>query len=478
MQLLNTFLLLGNQEVVVHDHCPYDYCTVLTEGLVQPLSLYYPDQQCAFNRSGILCGGCQVDFSQALGTSKCKICNNSRLSFIIVLIALAGVALVIGLMLLNVTVSVGTINGLIFYANVLRVNEAFFFPQIASTSFLSTFIAWLNLDLGIETCLYNGLDAYFKTWLQFLFPLYIWLIVIVIIITAHHSTKASKLVGRNPVQVLATLFLLSYAKLLRTIITIFSSTVLTYPDGYIRRVWLYDGNVDFLKGKHIPLFTVALIFLILVSIPFTVTLACIQWLQKISHYKLLFWVIKLQPLFDAYTGPYKINHRYWTDLLLLVRVCLFLVFSLNTLGDPTINLLATVVCMFSLFSYLSMIGGVYKLWWINLIETAFVMNLGLLSAAGLYKVAANVAITPITYTSTVITFILFVFIISYHLAAKVLQTKCGQVMIGCVNKMYHNLGERRVESDTEENCSTDFDSSDNIVTYSEVELTEPLLVDD
>ena len=173
------------------------------------------------------------------------------------------------------------------------MNEAFFFPQIASTSFLSTFIAWLNLDLGIETCLYNGLDAYFKTWLQFLFPLYIWLIVITIIITAHHSTKASKPVGRNPVQVLATLFLLSYAKLLRTIITIFSSTVLTYPNGYIRRVWLYDGNVDFLKGKHIPLFTVALIFLILVSIPFTVTLACIQWLQKISHYKLLFWVIKL-----------------------------------------------------------------------------------------------------------------------------------------------------------------------------------------
>ena len=44
--------------------------------------------------------------------------------------------------------------------------------------------------------------------------------------------------------------------------------------------------------------------------------------------------------------------------------------------------------------------------------------------------------------------------------------------------MYHNLGERRVESDTEENCITDSDNSDNIVTYSEVELTQPLLVDD
>ena len=113
--------------------------------------------------------------------------------------------------------------------------------------------------------------------------------------------------------------------------------------------------MDFLKGRYIPLFTVALIFLILVSIPFTVTLTCIQWLQKISHYKPLFWVIKLQPLFDAYTGPYKIKHRYWMGLLqLLVRVCLFLVLSLNTLSDPIINLLIIIICTFTLLAYLSM----------------------------------------------------------------------------------------------------------------------------
>ena len=384
----------------------------------------------------------------------------------------------VSLMLLNLTVSVGTINGLIFYANILRANQAFFFPQLASTSFLSTYIAWLNLDLGIETCLYNGLDAYFKTWLQFLFPLYIWLIVTATIIIAHYSTKASKLIGKNPVQVLATLFLLSYAKSLRTIITILSSTELIYPDGYVRRVWLYDGNVDFLKRKHIPLFTVALVFLILVSIPFTATHMCIQWLQRISHYKLFFWVIKLQPLFDAYTGPYKIKHRYWTGLLMLVRVCLFLVFSLNIFGDPVINLLTIVASMFTLLAYLSMIGGVYKLWWINLIETAFIMNLGLLSSAGLYKVAANVSITPITYTSTGIAFLLFVAIVSYHLIANMSQTKCGQTLITRVKKTYHSFQQRRITIDIEEDIISDSDSSDNMVTYSEVELTEPLLVTD
>ena len=473
-------LLQSDQSgVIVHDHCPYDYCKEFT---MQLLNLSYPDQQCALHRSGTLCGGCKTNFSQVLGTSKCKICNNFSLPLIPFLVALAGAALVVCLAFLNITVTVGTISGLIFYVNIVKATDTFFFPQLASDSVFSVFIAWLNLDIGIETCFYNGLDAYTKTCLQFAFPLYIWFIVIIIIITAHHSTKISKLVGKNPVQVLATLFLLSYAKMLRTIITIFSSTTLTYPDGYVKRVWLYDGNVDFLKGKHLPLFIVALMFLIFVSIPFTAILLCIQWLQKVSHIKIVAWVTKLQPFFDAYTGPYKLKHRYWVGLLLLVRVCLFLVFSLNIYGDPTINLLAITACMFTLFAYLSIIGGVYKVWWINLIESAFIMNLGLLSAAGLYKVAANVAMTPIiTNTSTGVAFVLLIAIVSYHLAARISQTKCGKKLITCVNKSYRCLRESGAEriGRSRRNSVTDSDSSDdNIVTYTEVELTEPLLATD
>ena len=471
-------LLSSDQSgVIVHDHCPYDYCEVFINRAIQSLNLNHPDKQCVFNRSGILCGGCQTNFSQVLGTSKCKMCTNAGFPLIVFLIALAGIALVVCLMLLNITVTVGTINGLIFYANILKANDAFFFPQLASDSFFSTFIAWLNLDLGIETCLYDALDAYVKTWLQFLFPLYIWLIVIVIIAVSHHSTKASKLMGNNSVHVLATLFLLSYAKLLRAIITIFSSTQLTYPDGYVRTVWLYDGNVEFLRGKHIPLFQVALFFLIIVSVPFTATLTCIQCLQKISHYKLLLWVVKLQPLFDAYTGPYKIKHRYWTGLLLFIRVCLYLVFSLNIFGDPIINLLTIAVCMFTLFAYLSIIGGVYKLWWLNVIETAFIMNVGLLSTAGLYNVAAGVAITPITYTSTSFAFILFVSITLFHITAKVSRMKYGQVLIANIKKLYNNcwLRNSELESVVENITEESSENTESLVTYSEVELREPLL---
>ena len=94
---------------------------------------------------------------------------------LLIVFALAGLLLIIFLITLNLTVSEGTINGIIFYANIVHINRSIFFPSTEANP-LAIFIAWLNLDLGIETCFYNGMDAYAKAWLQFVFPVYIWLI--------------------------------------------------------------------------------------------------------------------------------------------------------------------------------------------------------------------------------------------------------------------------------------------------------------
>ena len=305
----NNFTL--NTGIIIHDNCPHDYCRSDANSLTFHLDT--PDDQCAFNHSGVLCGACQANLSQLLGTSRCNECSGKMLFAIIPATIIAGILLVALLMILNLTVSAGTINGLIFYANIIRASQAVFFQPDISSSFLSIFIAWLNLDLGIETCFYDGLDAYAKTWLQFIFPFYIWLMVITIIIASHYSSAASRLFGNNAVHVLATLLLLSYAKILRVVITVFSYTLLIYPDGYERRVWLLDGNIEFLCGKHIPLFIASLLIFILLSVPYTLSLISIQWLQRISHYHVLFWVHKLMPLFDAYTGPYKHQHRSGLD---------------------------------------------------------------------------------------------------------------------------------------------------------------------
>ena len=341
--------------ILVHYFCPLDYCK---SNLVY-LSLDEPDQQCQYSRSGTLCGKCEQNTSAVFGTSKCLQCSNYWVFLIIPLVLLAGVGLVLLLTVLSLTVSIGTINGLIFYANIIRANQSVFFSS-ETNSFLSWFIAWLNLDLGFEVCFYNDMDTYTKTWLQFVFPLYVWFLVTLMITCSHYSTTASRLTANNAVQVLATLFLLSYTKLLRITIVSLSFTTLQYPDGYTERVWLYDGNIHYMRGRHLVLFVAALAVLVLLSVPYTLLLFSIQWLQRYTHYTALRWGTRFKPIFDAYTGPYKSRHRYWTGLLLLVRVLLFLVFSLNVLGDPTINLLAIVTTILCILTYSAYVGGVYR----------------------------------------------------------------------------------------------------------------------
>ena len=416
-----TFLNETYTQVLVHNHCPFDYCK---NGII-PLNMEHPDEQCALSRSGVLCGSCQRNLSHVLGSSNCKKCS-SHFVLLIPVFIVAGIALVVFLMLFNFTVSVGTINGLIFYANIVRANHAIFFPRGTNNQFLSIFIAWLNLDLGIETCFYSGLNAYAKTWLQFLFPVYIWIIVVLIIVSSHYSTTAAKLSGRNAVQVLATLFLLSYAKLLRITITAFSFTLLEYPDGSVKRIWLYDGNVDYLKGKHIALFVAALLLLLFISLPYTVALLFIQCLQYRSRYRILSWVRRLKPLFDAYTGPYKDKHRYWPGLLLVVRVALFLVFSVNVFGDPAVSLLTIIVTTFHILYFSITFGGVYKSIVLNLIEYSFFLNLGILSSVTLFTTQNEVDQTAVVYIFVAIAFATFTIITIYHILVRVTKEQQRQ----------------------------------------------------
>ena len=155
--------------VVFSEHCPHGYC--LSHDVY--LSGDDPDIQCADNRTGVLCGQCVKNYSLTLGSQKCSECSNLYLLLLFPLAA-SGLVLVAVLFVLNLTVTEGSINGLIFYANVISMSQ-----YSGTSGRLYTFIAWLNLDLGIDTCFYDGMDAYTETWLQFAFPLYLWLCVAV-----------------------------------------------------------------------------------------------------------------------------------------------------------------------------------------------------------------------------------------------------------------------------------------------------------
>ncbi|MCG8625957.1 MAG: hypothetical protein MJE68_28665 [Proteobacteria bacterium] len=196
--------------------------------------------------------------------------------------------MVTALLALNMTVAVGLTNGFIFYANIVAGNSAVFFSS-SEPSFPTVFVAWLNLDIGIDVCFFDGLDAYINAWLQLAFPIYIISLVIVIIIVSESSPGFARLIGkRNPIAALATLIQLSYAKLLSVTITALSFAVLNYPDGSRVTVWLFDGNVPYFQGKHVALALAALL-IIVVGVPYTILLFLWQWIVRAPKWKVFMW---------------------------------------------------------------------------------------------------------------------------------------------------------------------------------------------
>ena len=402
--------------LILHPHCPFDYCTSKEMYMAADDS----DEQCINNRTGLLCGKCTQNFSLALGTNRCLQCSDDYL-WLIVAFALAGVALVLLLLVLRLTVAVGTINGLVFYANIFATNSATFFSP--HTNVLTVFIAWLNLDLGIETCFYDGMDAYTKAWLQFVFPFYVWALVGIIILISHYSSKVATILGTNPIAVLATLFLLSYSKLLRAIIAALSYTLLEYPNNSNVAAWLYDGNIGYLSDKHTPLFIGALVCLVVLFLPYTLFLIFSQWLRsKSGRCRILFWVnhYRVLPFLDAYHAPYTDKHRYWIGLMLLVRCALFLLFAFNALGDPSINLLA-IGCATAILPIVYAVLGnrIYKTWYLNVLELSFIVNLGILALATLYIRSTGGNQNAVTFTSISVAFATFIGIVIYHSAQQI-----------------------------------------------------------
>ncbi len=141
-------------------YCPPLLCIETNDIWLNFSSTLNSEKLCVKNRTGIMCGACLTNYSLTLNSLTCSNCvNNNHISLMIVFVV-AGIAGIALLTLLQMTVATGTINGLIFYANVVNIfYKDLFQPSTLSWNVVMVIISWLNLDFGISTCFYKGLDA-------------------------------------------------------------------------------------------------------------------------------------------------------------------------------------------------------------------------------------------------------------------------------------------------------------------------------
>ncbi len=372
----------GVDYLAMSNFCPLDYCNDHEELSVESHDIHQ-DRQCRYNRTGVLCGSCSEGLSSILGSSDCRICSNVWL-LITIPLALVGLLLVVVINFLNLTVTMGTVCGVIFYANIIQDHAIILFnhhPIPILTPILRAFIAWFNLDLGIPLCYYNGMEAFGKTMFQSIFPLYIWLISAIIIVLSNRYIFITRVAGRNSIKVLATLILLSYPKMLRvTLGSLNMSEIVYFVNGTKQHSirWILDGNIEYFDiQKHLVLIVLGAIFVIF-TLPFALSLLCIRYIFSLSNYCRAFsWINKLKPFFDTYTGPYKDSASFWTGLLLVVRLVLLLIHTVDyssNYSPYTITLFILTI----LLALMIMMNGIYKKQHLNILECSYIINMAVI----------------------------------------------------------------------------------------------------
>ena len=363
-------------------HCPPGYCNLNThQEFVLNNSL--SDLYCNDNRTGTLCGKCKTNYSSVFGSDECHShCSNLYLLTIPVY-GVAGLILVVALFALRLTVATGTINGVIFYANVMGLVMRILIgehPQVHFRIF-HIIISLLNLELGFPICFYSEMTPAAKVGLQFVFPVYVWSLVLLLVLLSKYSVKLTNLIMNSSVQVLATLFYLSFAKILRNAIDIVSysslQSIAYVPDIYgnwhyqnltEKTVWFYDGS-DYAQGIHGFYLCLAVLFCILFLLPYGVfslgfTCSCRPF-NKMRF--------SLKPFRDAYCGPFKDKWRFWFGLRLWVTALLYAISGGLQGHDPNAMFLVHFFVIGAL-TFLQALIRPFRNYFITLLDTFFMLN--------------------------------------------------------------------------------------------------------
>lgn len=147
------------------------------------------------------------------------------------------------------------------------------------------------------------------------------------------------------------------------------------------------------------------------SFLYTLLLIFGQHLKSLPKQKGLRWIhsTAIFSVLDAYHAPYSPHHRYWTGLGLIVRCCLFAIFSTSYNMQKNrfwINItLIILLCYSQIFC-----RKIYPRKFCDLLELFYLVNMATLSATLLY----SDNLYPLT-VSVVLALLVFLVTFMYHI---------------------------------------------------------------
>ena len=399
---VNYFQSNGEKELFVADQ---------TDGIFDTTPL------CINHREGPLCGKCKDGLSVVFGSRECMRCSNKWIWTALVQVALGPIIIYL-LYVLRLTLTTGTLNGIIFYAQAsnggltdllsLRngVNIVITPAEKLSIGFLSV----PNLNLGLPLCFYDGMTELWKTGLSLVFPMYLLIIVVILIILSRYSTWLSNRISHSSVQVLVTVVHLSFSKLLIAIIDVFAPARIYTDNGYID-VWYWDGTVRYLSPEHRNLVIYASLIVFPLIIPYITLLLLAKPLRRYSLADKY-----LRPVLEAIHAPYKEGKKHWFVLRLVLVIILYVIYAVYR-GKNNFKIYLASTPILILF----VIGQAYfkpfKNNFINIMDIWLMYNITFIYATTWYYVITHQVdiFVTISVVGVLLVFINFLLILVYHL---------------------------------------------------------------
>ena len=300
--------------------CPPSNCRsdVHYLNVTDPLSL------CTDTKEGVLCGQCRAGLSVVFGTSQCIKCSDIWM-FSLIGYVVSGLVLVAIMLYLPLTISEGPLAGIIIAMNLIAGSTIDLLEGTGEWFLYVTRVcaSIVNLSLGFPLCLYNGMTPLIKTGLLFVYPVYLWVLIILFIIFSHYSTHVSNRTAMHSVQVLATLMYLSFSKILMTVIDIIAFIPVHTSRNGTMTVWYGDGSVSYLSDSgHLILFALAVVSLLLYILPFILFVLLGQWLLRLRCVSMY-----MRQFLEAFQGPYNQGKGYWFGIRVLIVTLVYLFWS-------------------------------------------------------------------------------------------------------------------------------------------------------
>ena len=357
---------------IIWGYCPRGYCKAGNNNIVDSKFDAQFDAQCIVTRSGTLCSKCLDNLSVVLGSSRaCKDCSNNSIA-LIVGVLLFGIVTIIGITLCRVDISQGYVTTIIFYCNVLSVCADNFIPIDWRIIFVG--VDLLSLKLNLNACFYDGMTDLGATMVHYAFIGYMLLLVCVVCLAVSKVTMPRSH-ANIPAKVVPTVVLLCQVALMELCVSSLSYvSVHTLDNAVVQYRWLVSPDLAYIKSLHALPFSVAIVSILVLLLPFTMVLSYPPCTYRIAL------LAKLKPVYDAIWAPFKAKRHWWFIFRLLLRWIIYICAVSLHLEDS--NFALGLIFMALLFLQVRLKPYVKE--WHNTLDDSLLLILTLMALGGLY----------------------------------------------------------------------------------------------